>query len=267
MNISRSELMEQLGLEAGARLKDFFGKGIEIKKKGVLDLVTLADETAEKLVVDGILAHFPQDAILAEEGGAREGSNAYQWIIDPLDGTTNFAHSFPHFSVSIALARDNQIIAGLVYDPMKNEMFKAQLGQGATLNGNPISVGIKRDLGESLGVTGFSYDRRERMDFLLDRVRMILNNCQGLRRLGSAALDLAYIASGRFDVFVEDGLNAWDMAAGALLVTEAGGSISMLNGDHWNVHGHEVLACNANLLPQALQSLISKEQEPGDRPC
>ncbi len=264
MSNTRFKLMMELGHEAGERLMDFFERGFEVRKKGKLDLVTQADEAAEKFIVDGIIAHFPTDAILAEEGSSRFGDSGYKWIIDPLDGTTNFAHSFPHFSVSIALAKDEQIIAGLVYDPAKDEMFKAQLGQGATLNDSPLVIGDKKDIGESLGVTGFSYDRRERMDLLLDRVRKILDNCQGMRRLGSAALDLAYVAAGRFDVFVEDGLNAWDMAAGQLLVTEAGGKISLLNGGAWRMEGGEILATNQHLLPQALNSL-TRDSEPAMR--
>ena len=256
MSDARAQLMRSAGLEAGALLKEYFYSSVEIRKKGELDLVTMADEKAERLIVDAVVQAFPDDAIIAEEGSSKDGSSGYSWIIDPLDGTTNFAHRFPHFSVSIAVAKAGRVIHGLVYDPMKNERFEAHAGEGTTLNDQPISVGTREVLGEALAVTGFSYDRRERMDFLLERVRLLLNNCQGLRRLGSAALDLAYVASGRFDVFIEDGLNAWDMAAGQLLVTEAGGRVSLLNGETYDLNGGQVLATNSHLQALALKTLV-----------
>jgi myo-inositol-1(or 4)-monophosphatase len=262
MPLNRKDILQMAAQDAGNYIADQFGRKRDIRKKGELDLVTEADETAERIVVDTILASFPDDGILAEEGGGREGANAFQWIVDPLDGTTNFAHGFPQFSVSIALANAGEVISGVVFDPFKDEWFEAHKGSGATLNGKPVMVGERSELSQSLGVTGFSYDRRERMDALLQRVRLILEHCQGLRRLGSAALDLAYIACGRFDVFLEDGLNAWDMAAGQLLVTEAGGAVSLLDGAPYDVHRGEIMAANQTLLPQALEKLVQPNLSP-----
>lgn len=253
--MSRSDLMREIALKAGGCLKSFFGGELQIRKKGNLDLVTRADETAERLIVSAITHDFPDDGILAEEGSNRPARNAYQWIIDPLDGTTNFAHSLPHFCVSIGLAFDGEVRHGIVYDPMKNELFEAHHGQGARLNGVAIQVAEQTHLGESLAVTGFSYDRRQRMPVLLDRVERLLMHCQGVRRYGSAALDLAYVAAGRFDLFIEDGLNAWDMAAGQLLVREAGGSITALDGSPYQIDQGQVLATNANLLAEACRVL------------
>lgn len=248
--------MGNLGRQAGALLKEYFYKKVEIRKKGPLDIVTIADEQAELLIVNGIKKHFPDDAIIAEEGNSRSGTSEFSWIIDPLDGTTNFSHRLPHFAVSIAVERNGQVIHGLVFDPMKEELFEAHLGQGASLNGHPIQVSGCLDLGDALAVTGFSYDRRQRMDYLLQRVRLLLDECQGLRRLGSAALDLAYVASGRFDVFIEDGLNSWDIAAGQLLVSEAGGCVSLFNGEPLDLSCGQILATNPAIQTAALKKLV-----------
>ncbi|MDJ0835958.1 MAG: inositol monophosphatase family protein [Acidobacteriota bacterium] len=254
--MDRRELLATVSLEAGTVLAEHFGKGVHIDKKGELDLVTVADKEAERLIVDAVTTYFPSDAVIAEEGGRREGNSGWQWIIDPLDGTTNFAHNFPHFSVSMALARDGEVVAGVVYDPIKEEFFTAHKGEGATLNRQPLSVGNCSRIGDALAVTGFSYDRRKRMGQMLDRVEHILSNCQGLRRLGSAALDLAYVAAGRFDLFYEDGLNSWDIAAGSLLVTEAGGRAVDFGARTLDLHAGQIIACNADLLPQVEQLLL-----------
>ncbi len=252
---ARRLLLPSLALEAGKCLMTYFGKELAIEKKSELDLVTVADMAAEELIVSRIRSQFPNDSILAEEGGDHAGTGPFCWIVDPLDGTTNFAHGLPHFAVSIALARENLVVAGVVFDPSKNEMFEAYRGEGATLNGNPIQVSARSRLTEALTVTGFSYDRRNRLPVLLDRVRRILVHCQGFRRLGSAALDLAYVAQGRFDVFLEDGLHPWDMAAGQLLISEAGGRVSNLDGSILDLDRGEILAANPVLLGQALENL------------
>ncbi len=252
---SRRNVLVEVAREAGSCLRGYFSRNLEVKKKGELDLVTQADMAAESLVVDTIRQKFPEDEILAEEGGLREGGNGWKWILDPLDGTTNFAHRNPHFSVSIALAHNGETIGGVVYDPMKEEWFEAHAGEGATLNGAPIRVSGCERLNDALAVTGFSYDRRQRLPQLLDRVGRMLNCCQGLLRLGSAALDLAYIACGRLDVYLEDGLHPWDLAAGQLLVTEAGGWVSQLDGAPMDLSRGEVLAANQALAPQALAHL------------
>ena len=260
MTAERIDLLQELSRRAGAHLKQSFGLspealGIE-RKQTVLDLVTVADRSAEAIFLEAITARFPDDAIIAEESGSRDGDSGYQWIIDPLDGTTNFSHGFPHFCVSAGLAFEGSLIAGVVYDPIKNEFFEAQRGQGARCNGEPITVGNREELNEALIVTGFPYDRRERVDVLLERVRRILLNGQGLRRLGSAALDLAYVACGRFDVFIEDGLQPWDMAAGMLLVAEAGGGLIHFNGEQATPFFGEIIAANTTLLPLAREHLV-----------
>lgn len=255
MNTLRKQCLLETARAAGACLKAHFNKGIQIRKKGTLDLVTAADEAAEALIIAAIQKDFPDDAIVAEESGSKSGSSGYQWIIDPLDGTTNFAHNFPQFAVSIAIAKDNLVVLGAVFDPIKDEFFFAEKEKGAYLNDHPIHVNDRQELVDALGVTGFSYDRRQRMDELLNRARNILENCQGLRRLGSAALDLCYTACGRFDIFIEDGLNAWDIAAGQLIVTEAGGVVSQLDGSSLDIFSGEILATNKDLQSQALAKL------------
>jgi len=254
--MERIELLARVSKEAGALLADYFGKGVAVRKKGRLDLVTEADEAAEHLIVSAIRQAFPSDEILAEEGGRHAGTSGWRWIIDPLDGTTNFAHDFPQFCVSAALAEGERVVAGIVFDPVKDELFSARLGKGAWLNDAPIGIGGREELGEALGVTGFSYDRRQRMPDLLGRVSRILMNCQGLRRLGSAALDLAYVACGRFDVFIEDGLNPWDIAAGTLLVAEAGGVAVDFSGVGLDLGKGQVVATNKTLLPEATAKLL-----------
>ena len=254
--MDRNKLLETASRAAGDCLADYFGKDLTVRKKGRLDLVTEADEAAERLFVEAVTASFPDDAILAEESGRREGSSLWQWIVDPLDGTTNFAHGFPQFCVSAALAYAGELRAGIIYDPIKRELFRACLGEGATLNGEPIQVAARDDLEEALAVTGFSYDRRTRMAALLDRVARLLANCQGMRRLGSAALDLAYVACGRFDLFLEDGLNPWDIAAGTLIVREAGGVAVDFTGTGLELGKGQVLATNSALLRDALARLL-----------
>jgi myo-inositol-1(or 4)-monophosphatase len=239
----------------GELLRGYFKRPLDIRQKQLNDLVTEADEAIEARLVNHIREAFPNDAIFAEEGGEKTGTTAYQWIIDPVDGTTNFAHQLPQFSISIALAYEGKVIAGVVNDPVKEEFFEAELGSGAKLNGEPISVASRTRLADALVVTGFSYDRRDRIEVLLERVRRILMNAQGLRRFGSAALDLCYIAAGRFDVFVEDGLSPWDMAAGQLIAAEAGAALRTIQGEPFDVFGNGVVACNPDLIEEALEKL------------
>ena len=253
--MNRKLLMKKVAAGAGECLLRHFRTGVAVRKKGALDLVTAADEAAEKIVIEGIRNHFPDDHILAEESGSHSGSTEYQWIVDPLDGTTNFTHGFPHFSVSIGLAKAGEVVAGIVFDPVKDEWFEAHLGEGATLNGRPIAVSGETNMGEALGVTGFSYDRRDRKNELLDRVSDFLQHARGLRRLGSAALDLCYIASGRFDFYVEDGLNPWDIAAGSLIVTEAGGRLAGIGGAPFDLYEGKVIACTPGLLRETTERM------------
>lgn len=258
MEQTRVALLAQISHEAGQILKAYFGRKVHMRtKSGTLDLVTTADEAAERAIVTAIRNQFPEDHILAEESGEHKGHSDYQWIIDPLDGTTNFAHGFPQFAVSIALAKGEELLAGVVYDPIKEEFFRAERGRGAFLNDAPIHVSECERLDDALTVTGFSYDRRERIEVLLERTRRILLHCRGMRRLGSAALDLAYLACGRSDVFLEDGLQAWDLAAGALLVQEAGGVTHLLDGASFQLFQGQIVATNSALKASVIKTLCT----------
>lgn len=249
----RLDALRDVAQAACKCLTAYFGKELEITHKGAIDLVTQADKDTELIVVETLKKQFPDDGILAEEGSGCIGKNQWQWIVDPLDGTTNFASGLPHFGVSIALAHSEQLQAGIVWDPIKNECFEAVRHQGATLNGAPIQVKKERLLANALTATGFPYNRRERLPELLARTGRILEQTRGLRRLGSAALDLAYVAAGRFDVFLEDGLNPWDMAAGILLVVEAGGQVTGFDGEPVILSRGDVIACHGALTPAVVQ--------------
>ena len=213
--------------------------------KGAIDLVTSVDRESERKIVEIIQRNFPDHSILAEEETNVEGAqNEFRWIVDPLDGTTNFAHGYPQFCVSIALERNGQVILGLVYDPLRRECFRAARGQGATLNGEPIATSTTNELDKALLATGFPYDHREHADFYLSYFRAFMTRCQGIRRGGSAALDLSYVACGRLDGFWEMKLKPWDTAAGALIVSEAGGKLSDFAGKPFTIWGDETLAAN-----------------------
>jgi myo-inositol-1(or 4)-monophosphatase len=213
--------------------------------KGAIDLVTTTDREAEHKIVEVIRRHFADHAILAEEETDLRGNNKdYRWIVDPLDGTTNFAHSYPNFCVSIALESAGEVILGLVYDPLRGECFKAVKGEGATLNGSPIRVSGVKELDNALLATGFPYDRRENADFYLSFFKGFLTRCQGIRRNGSAALDLCYLACGRVDGFWELKLKPWDIAAGSLIAAEAGGRLSDFGGNYFTIWANETLASN-----------------------
>jgi myo-inositol-1(or 4)-monophosphatase len=220
----------------------------QIDYKGAIDLVTSVDRESERRIVDVLQKKFPRHSILAEEETDRVGSQAsHRWIIDPLDGTTNFAHSYPQFCVSIALERDGKVILGLVYDPVRPECFQAVKGQGATLNGEPIRVSDIMELDRALLATGFPYDHRENADFYLTFFKSFMTRSQGIRRNGAAALDLCYVACGRLDGFWEFNLRPWDTAAGVLIVEEAGGKVSDLSGNPFSIWSNEALASNGAL--------------------
>jgi myo-inositol-1(or 4)-monophosphatase len=213
--------------------------------KGAIDLVTTADRESERAIVDTLRRSFPNHSILAEEEtNFVLAESPYRWIIDPLDGTTNFAHGYPQFCISIALEYAAQVILALVYDPVRRECFRAIQGQGATLNGNAIRVSKVDDLDKSLLATGFPYDRREHADYYLSFFKAFMTRCQGIRRNGSAALDLCYVACGRIDGFWELKLKPWDTAAGALIVAEAGGRLSDFSGNPSSIWGSETLAAS-----------------------
>jgi myo-inositol-1(or 4)-monophosphatase len=230
---------------AGTLILDNWQRPKKIDHKGAIDLVTSVDRESERIIVDILQRNFPDHGILAEEETDQRSSlSRYLWIIDPLDGTTNFAHSYPQFCVSIALQYDGEIVLGLVYDPIRDECFRAVQGQGATLNQTPIHSSESSQLDKSLLATGFPYDRRDNANFYLTLFKAFLISSQGLRLNGSAALDLCYVACGRLDGFWELKLKPWDTAAGALIVKEAGGRLSDFAGKSFSIWGNETLASN-----------------------
>ena len=232
--------------DAGALLVQRLGSA-KVSTKGDINLVTEADIAAENLIIERIRSHYPQHGILAEESGEAilVGSKRsdWKWIIDPLDGTTNYAHGYPCFCVSIALEHAGQLEIGVVYDPMRDEMFAAERGQGATLNDRTIRVSEVEELNSAMVCTGFPYNVRERPDFAREFTNFTLA-AQAVRRDGSAALDLAYVACGRFDGFWEDGLSPWDIAAGALLIFEAGGRVTNFKDEPLDIYNEQFLATN-----------------------
>ena len=247
----------QTARDAGSILVDRLGRALQVSNKGDIDLVTEADLASEKLIIERIKSYYPRHAILAEESGASEfvaGTGDWKWIIDPLDGTTNYAHGYPCFCVSIGLERAGALEIAAIYDPMRDEMFAAERGQGATLNGRRMRVSDVDDLNSAMLCTGFPYNVRERPNFERDFANFTME-AQAVRRDGSAAIDLAYVACGRFDGFWEDGLNAWDVAAGVLLIEEAGGLVTDFEGGKLNIYTPRVLASNG-LVHDAMRRVL-----------
>lgn len=245
---ARRELAERAAREAGAFLAHAFAKGgAKVEHKGAIDLVTDADRGAQEILLRRIRAAFPGDAVLAEEGetAAQPGLDAPGlWIVDPLDGTTNFAHGHPQWCVSVGWAARGVVQAGVIFDPLRDEMFVAERGRGATRNGVPIEVSKTATLDASLVATGFPYDRRERADYYMAFYRAAVVATQGVRRAGAAALDLAWTACGRHDAYFELGIKPWDVAAGTLLVAEAGGRVSDYAGGPHRLDGANTVATN-----------------------
>ncbi len=237
------EVATEIALEAGKILREEYDRPPHIVYKGEADLVTQADKRSEKCIVERITKYFPEHAIVAEEGSGHEAASEFRWYVDPLDGTTNFAHSYPCFCVSIALAQRDRVIAGVVYNPIYNELFTAARGEGAKLNGKPIHVSKVPTLSTSLLCTGFPAHKRKASPNIHYYWEFTLRS-HGVRRDGSAALDLASVAAGRFEAFWEFGLNRWDVAAGVVLVEEAGGRITGLNGEPYVLGGSMILATN-----------------------
>jgi myo-inositol-1(or 4)-monophosphatase len=236
------------GEKAGAILLGYAKSGFRIEHKNPINLVTDADHAAERCVIDHIHTRFPTHSFLAEEQGRIEQSpSPYLWIIDPLDGTTNFAHGYPAYCVSIGLEYRGRCVLGVVFDPSRGDLFTATEGCGAQLNGHPIYVSNTSTLDNSLLVTGFAYDIRESPRNNLDHFAKFALKAQGIRRTGSAALDLCYVAAGRFDGFWEVKLNPWDMAAGSILVKEAGGRLTDFLGRDLSLYGQELVASNGHI--------------------
>jgi myo-inositol-1(or 4)-monophosphatase len=244
-----SRIGEAAVREAGSFLRDNLGREVEAHFKGTVDLVTPFDLGAQDILVGRLAAAFPTHGFLAEEGLTRTGTSGCRWIIDPLDGTTNYAHAFPVFSVSAALECDGRLVLGFVHDPMRGEMFRAEAGGGASLNGVPIRISGVSDLGRSLLATGFPYDVRTSSVNNLDYWERFIIRAQAIRRCGSAALDLSYVACGRFDGFWELKLKPWDIAAGALMVVEAGGQVTDLEGKAFGLESAGIVATNGLIHP------------------
>lgn len=249
---------QQLARDAGQILLERFGRhSLEVHHKGDIDLVTEADLAAESLIVGRIKSFYPRHAILAEESGATAGDkaeNEHRWIVDPLDGTTNYAHGYPCFCTSIALEHAGEIVVGVIYDPLRDELFAAERGQGATLNNRPIQVSKTDSLAQSLLCTGFPYDVRDNGDFAR-HFRNFIMHAQAVRRDGSAALDLAYVAAGRLDGFWEEGLRAWDVAAGVLLIEEAGGRVSGYDNEKFSIYKPPILVSNGRVHEEMIDVL------------
>ena len=233
-------------VEAGCLLLSRLDGDFQVSKKGPIDLVTEMDLEAERIIISRIRESFPDHQILAEEKGASQGSEDFRWIIDPLDGTTNYAHGYRFFSVSIALEVGGQIVLGVVYDPVTEELFSARHGEGAWLNDQSIGVSGTEDLIDSMLCTGFSYDQQAMRRNLQLFSRIILES-RAVRRDGSAALDLCYLACGRFDGFWELSLHPWDVAAGKLIAEEAGGRITSFDGSPCSIYDAEILASNGRI--------------------
>jgi myo-inositol-1(or 4)-monophosphatase len=250
------ELAKRLAYEAGALAREAASTERRISYKGATDLVTDADEASEKLIVQGIHAEFPDHRLTGEEGATGAPESDYGWFIDPIDGTTNFAHGYAHWSVSIMMEFRGEPVVGAVYDPMKDEMFFAVKGQGAFLNDDPMQVTAETDLIRALVATGFSYNISERAHtFALWEA--FSNASQGIRRGGSAALDTVWVAAGRLDAYFERPVNTWDVGAGVIIAREAGATVTALDGGPYDLYGLEVCCTNGPLHEQVVQ-LITK---------
>lgn len=252
--IGAFDLAIEVAREAGALLRDRVSTDLNVDHKGTIDLVTDVDRASEAMIVARLREAYPHHRLVGEEGTGQQapGSGGFGWLIDPIDGTTNYAHGYPHFAVSIALERDSLPLLGVVYDPMRDELFAAARGRGATVNGAALHVSTTSLLIRSLLATGFPYDLSQRR--ASNALWQAFNSqVQGVRRDGSAALDLCYVAAGRTDGFWERPLNAWDMAAGVLIVTEAGGTVTSLTGGPYDIHDHQVLATNGHVHQEMIE--------------
>jgi myo-inositol-1(or 4)-monophosphatase len=233
-------------------LRAGFGTKHAISYKGEVDLVTEIDEEAERVIREELLGTYSTYGMLAEEGGELAGEEDARWIVDPWDGTTNYAHELPIFCVSVALERSGEVVLGVVHDPMHEETFVAEQDQGATMNGEPIKVSDTDELIRALIATGFPYDRAE-VPEALELFGRFAVTTQGMRRLGSAALDLCYVASGRIDAYYERGIWPWDLAAGSVIVKEAGGKLTNYRGCALDLDGREIVASNGRLHPSIMR--------------
>jgi len=248
------ETAVEIAREAGALVATYFERRIGFETKGEFDLITEADRASEKQIVERLRSHFPSHAVVAEEGGGHQSSSEFTWYVDPLDGTTNFAHGFPAFAVSLGLARAGEMLTGVVFDPIRQELFAAERGGGAYLNNRRIRVSAAKRLSDSLSSTGFP-SRKRHHNINIHFYYQLAMASHGVRRTGSAALDLAFVSAGRLDFFWEFGLKPWDVAAGVLLVQEAGGRVTdMLGAPHSVTESEHVLADNAAVHDEVLRA-------------
>lgn len=256
------KIVEGITRQAAAVLLEGYGKVHHVQQKGVIDLVTEFDRRSEDVILSFIQKEFPDHAILAEESGSNQTISEYQWVIDPLDGTTNFAHGIPVFSVTIALLRNNSPIVGVAYDPIRDEMFSAEARQGATLNNDPIHVSSETNLGRAVMSTGFPYDLRTNPRNNFAQFIQFQSRTQAVRHLGSAALDCAWTAMGRLDGYWEFGVKPWDVGAGALIVREAGGCVTSVDGNEDFLSGDSILVSNGLLHEPMLRVLHEGSETP-----
>jgi myo-inositol-1(or 4)-monophosphatase len=242
--------------EAGVFIKDNIGNITTIERKSTeINLVTDIDKKSESMIISAIKEQFPAHDIIAEESGRNIGNSDYRWIIDPLDGTTNYAHGLPLFCVSIGVEFKGDMVAGVIYDPMRDEIFTAEKGAGAALNGKPIRVSTEDRLIRSLLITGFPYNVKDNPHNAIRHFNNLIIEAQGIRRLGSAALDLAYVACGRAEGFWEVNLHPWDISAGILIITEAGGTVTDFEREPVNAYTPNIVASNGRIHSEILRVL------------
>jgi myo-inositol-1(or 4)-monophosphatase len=241
---------------AGEIIKEGFGKNFSVETKGrQTDLVTEYDKKSESAIINFIKKEFPSHSILAEESGEHKSSSEYLWVIDPLDGTTNFAHGLPIFAVSIGIVKAGDVICGAVYDVMRDVMYSSEKGNGSFANGRKLNVSINNDIKQSVLVTGFPYNVASNPDYAFERFITFLKNARAVRRLGSAAIDFCYVAEGVFDGFWEVFLHPWDLAAGKLIVEEAGGVVTDFNNNRIGIFSKQILATNGFVHEEMLRLL------------
>lgn len=253
------EVAENTAREAGVVLLDNLGRVKEIEFKAKNSLVTEVDKLSEKIIISNIKSNFPEHGIFAEESGRDGIESEYVWLIDPIDGTTNYAHAYPFFSISIALEVNGEVEVGLVYDPVKDEMFTAEKGKGASLNGEPISVSKSDEIQHCHVCTGFMHEVEWMVEANIKHFGNFIRRARAVRRDGSAALDICYVACGRFDGFWELGLNPWDTAAAVLILKEAGGHVCKFTGETYSIYDKEILASNSIVYEQMMEILALED--------
>jgi myo-inositol-1(or 4)-monophosphatase len=241
--------------KAGRMLKENQDKAMELEFKGEIDIVTPMDKKSEKIIIEHISGHFPSHSIIAEEGTGDERSNKYIWYIDPLDGTVNYAHHIPWYAISIGLFVDDEPVAGVIHNPATGDMFYGENGEGAYFNGKRMKVTDRKEMIKSILCSGFPYYVSHAADRIVNNLKSLLVKSQGVRRFGAAALDLAFVAAGKYDGYWEEGLKPWDTAAGILLVTEAGGKVTDYWNKKFNIFGKTIVASNGLIHDEMIETL------------